>query len=104
MKNIDGKESNTARVNMATDFHKFKDTLFNKKITSQRKRNSFLIFSEISKHAWTSVTFSKVAGFSFGDSPQNGKIKYENSVVKPVSILKISLLIAFVSRVLSKFV
>ena len=66
-----------------------------------RRRNSFVTFSEISKHAWTSVTLSKVAGFSFGDSTQNGEIKYENSVVKPVSILKISLLIAFVSRVLS---
>ena len=31
MKNIDGKESNTAKqVNIATEFNEFKDTLFNK--------------------------------------------------------------------------
>ena len=33
MKNIDGKESNTAKgVNIATEFNEFRDTLFNKKI------------------------------------------------------------------------
>ena len=33
MKNIDGKESNTAKeVNITIEFNKFKDTLFNKKI------------------------------------------------------------------------
>ena len=33
MKNIDGKESNVAKeVNVAIEFNKFKDTLFNKKI------------------------------------------------------------------------
>ena len=33
MKNIDGKESNTAKgVNIATEFNEFKDILFNKKI------------------------------------------------------------------------
>ena len=33
MKNIDGKESNAAKeVNIAIEFNKFKDTLFNKKI------------------------------------------------------------------------
>ena len=33
MKNIDGKESNTAKgVSFATEFNEFKDTLFNKKI------------------------------------------------------------------------
>ena len=32
MKNIDGKESNTAKgVNIATKFNEFRDTLFNKK-------------------------------------------------------------------------
>ena len=31
MKNIDGKDSNTAKgVNIATEFNEFKDTLFNK--------------------------------------------------------------------------
>ena len=38
MKNTDGKESNTARVNIATDFNKFKDTLFNKKIIRHKMR------------------------------------------------------------------
>ena len=33
LKNIDGKESNTAKgVNIATEFNEFKDTLFKKKI------------------------------------------------------------------------
>ena len=32
MKNIDGKESNTAKaVNIATEFNEFRDALFNKK-------------------------------------------------------------------------
>ena len=32
IKNIDGKESNTAKgVNITTEFEEFKDTLFNKK-------------------------------------------------------------------------
>ena len=33
MKNIDGKESNTAKaVNIATEFNEFKDSFFNKKV------------------------------------------------------------------------
>ena len=39
MKNIDGKESNTARgVNIATEFNEFKDTLFNKKVFRHKMR------------------------------------------------------------------
>ena len=39
MKNIDGKESNKAKgVNIATEFNKFKDTLFNKKIIRYKMR------------------------------------------------------------------
>ena len=39
MKNIDGKESNTAKgVNIATDINEFKDTLFNKKIIKHKMR------------------------------------------------------------------
>ena len=39
MKNIDGKESNTAKeVNIATEFNEFKDTLFNKKIIRDKLR------------------------------------------------------------------
>ena len=41
MKNIDGKESNTAKgVNIATEFNEFKDTLFNKNVLTQNKKNS----------------------------------------------------------------
>ena len=39
MKNIDGKESNTAkRVNIATEFNEFKDTSFSKKVIRQKMR------------------------------------------------------------------
>ena len=39
MKNIDGKESNTAKgINIATVFNEFKDTLFNKKIIRHKMR------------------------------------------------------------------
>ena len=39
MKNIDDKESNTAKgVNIATEFNEFKDTLFNKKIIRLKMR------------------------------------------------------------------
>ena len=39
IKNSDGKESNTAkRVNIATEFSEFKDTLFNKKIMRHKMR------------------------------------------------------------------
>ena len=39
IKNIDGKESNTAKqVNIATEFSEFKDTLFNKKIMRHKMK------------------------------------------------------------------
>ena len=39
IKKIDGKESNTAKgVNIATEFNKFKDVLFNKKIIRQKMK------------------------------------------------------------------
>ena len=39
MNNIDGKESNTAKVvNIATEFNEFKDTLLNKKIIRHKMR------------------------------------------------------------------
>ena len=39
IKNIDGKESNTAKgVNIATEFKEFKDTLFNKTIMRHKMR------------------------------------------------------------------
>ena len=41
MKNIDGKESNTAKgVNIATEFNEFKAALFNKKTQTQNEKNS----------------------------------------------------------------
>ena len=39
MKNIDGKESNAAkRVNTATEFSEFKETLFNKKVLRHKMK------------------------------------------------------------------
>ena len=39
IKSIDGKESNTAkRVNIATEFNEFKDTLFNKKVVRHKMK------------------------------------------------------------------
>ena len=39
VKNIEGKESNTAKgVNIATEFNEFKDTLFNKKVLRHRMK------------------------------------------------------------------
>ena len=39
LKNIDGKETNTAKgVSVATEFKKFKDTLFNKKVMRHKMR------------------------------------------------------------------
>ena len=39
IKNIDGKESNTAKgMNIATEFNEFKDTLFNKKVLRHKVR------------------------------------------------------------------
>ena len=39
MRNIDGKESNTAkRINIATEFNEFKNNLFNKKILRHKMR------------------------------------------------------------------
>ena len=39
MKNIDGKESNTAKgVNIETEFNEFRDTLFNNKIIRRKMK------------------------------------------------------------------
>ena len=39
MRNIDGKESNTAKgINIATEFNEFKNNLFNKKILRHKMR------------------------------------------------------------------
>ena len=40
MKNIDSKESNTAKgMNIATEFNEFKDTLFKKTVQAQNEKN-----------------------------------------------------------------
>ena len=40
-KNIDGKETNTAKgVNIATEFNEFKDTLFNKKVVGKKMKRT----------------------------------------------------------------
>ena len=39
IKNIDGKDSNTAKgVNIVTDFNEFKDTLFNQKVLRHKMK------------------------------------------------------------------
>ena len=41
MKNIDGKETNTAKgVNIAIEFNEFKDTLFNKKVVGKKMKRT----------------------------------------------------------------
>ena len=55
LKNIDGKDSNTAKgVNITIEFHEFKDTLFNKKVVRhktkriQRKKHKIVTY-EVNK-------------------------------------------------------
>ena len=63
MRNIDGKESNTAKgVNTATKFNDFKDTLFNRKITRQKMRR---ILGE--KHKVRTYKINKISLSVFDD-------------------------------------
>ena len=63
MKNIDGKESNTAKgVNIATEFNEFKDTLFNKKIIRHKMRR-FLG----KKHKTGTYEINKISLSAFDD-------------------------------------
>ena len=63
MKNIDGKESNTAKgVNIATDFNEFKDTLFNKKVLRHKMR---IIRSK--KHKMGTCKVNKISLSVFDD-------------------------------------
>ena len=63
MKNIDGKESNTAKgVNTATQFNEFKDTLFNKKIMRHKMR---IIQSK--KHKFGTYEINKISLSVFDD-------------------------------------
>ena len=63
MKNIDGKESNTAKgVNIATEFNEFKDTLFNKKIIRHKMRRI-----QGKKHKMGTYEINKISLSVFGD-------------------------------------
>ena len=63
MKNIDGKESNTAKgVNIATEFNEFKSTLFNKKILRHKMRRI-----QAKKHKLGTYKISKIAWSCFDD-------------------------------------
>ena len=51
MKNIDGKESNTAKgVNIATEFNEFKKILFSKKRIRQNANKRIKIKNAFQKH------------------------------------------------------
>ena len=63
MKNIDGKESNTAKgVNIATEFNEFKDTLFNKKILRHKIRRI-----QTKKHKLGTYEINKISLSCFDD-------------------------------------
>ena len=62
MKNIDGKESNTAKgVNIATEFNNFKETLFNKKIMWHKIR------IQANKHKVGTYEIDKISWSVFDD-------------------------------------
>ena len=63
IKNIDGKESNTAKgVNIATEFNEFKDTLFNKKIMRHKMRRI-----QSKKHKLGTYEINKISLLCFDD-------------------------------------
>ena len=63
MKNIDGKESNTAKgVNIATEFNEFKATLFNKKIIKHKMRRI-----QGKKHKMGTYEINKISLSCFND-------------------------------------
>ena len=63
IKGIDGKETNTAnRVNIATEFNEFKDTLSNKKILRHKMRRS-----ESKKHEVGTNEIDKISLSVFDD-------------------------------------
>ena len=63
MKNIDGKESNTAkRVNIATEFNEFKDNLFNKKVLRHKMRRN-----QGKKHKMGTYQINKISLLCFDD-------------------------------------
>ena len=65
MKNIDNKESNTAKgVNITTWFNEFKDTLFNKKIIRHEMRR---IGKKGKKHKMGTYEMNKILLSCFDD-------------------------------------
>ena len=63
MKNIDGKESNTAkRVNITTEFNEFKYTLFNKKYIGHKMKRS-----QSKKHKTGTYIVNKISLSCFDD-------------------------------------
>ena len=63
IKNIDGKESNTAKgVNIATEFNEFKDTLFNKKIMRHKMKRI-----QSKKHKLGTYEINKISLLCFDD-------------------------------------
>ena len=63
MKNIDGKESNTAKgVNIATEFNEFKTTLFNKKVLRHKMRRN-----QSKRHKLRTYKISKISLSCFDD-------------------------------------
>ena len=63
MKNIDGKESNTAKeVNVKTEFNDFKDTLFNKKVPRHKMRKI-----QDKKHKMGKYKINKISLSCFDD-------------------------------------
>ena len=63
MKNIDGKESNTAKgVNIATEFNEFKDTLFNKKVVRHKMKRI-----QSKKHKIGTYEVNKISVSCFDD-------------------------------------
>ena len=63
MKNIDGKESNTAKgVNIATEFNEFKDTLFNKKVVRHKMKRI-----QSKKHKIGTYKINKISLLCFDD-------------------------------------
>ena len=63
MKNIDGKESDKAKgVNIATEFNKFKDTLFNKKIIRHKMRRT-----QSKRHKMGTYKINKISLSCFDD-------------------------------------
>ena len=63
IKNIDGKESNTANgVNIATEFNQFKGTLFNKKVMRHKTRRI-----QAKKHKLGAYKIDKISLSVFDD-------------------------------------